>query len=35
MLALFGFLTVGIFLALTLFTRASVLVGLVLLWVVL
>lgn len=30
MLALFGFLTVGIFLALTLFTRTSVLVGLVL-----
>lgn len=30
MLALYGFLTVGIFLALTLFTRTSVLVGLVL-----
>lgn len=30
MLALFGFLTVGVFLALTLFTRTSVLVGLVL-----
>lgn len=34
MLALFGFLTVGVFLALTLFTRTSVLVGLVLVPVV-